>query len=313
MNRFYTGWLIVVFLGLTNLQAAEFQPRIIGGDDAAEGEWPATVGLLFTDTYNARLTAGDTVGIAQFQAQFCAGALIAPDWVLTAAHCVHDINNNRLSTADIFVLAAVTDLRDDGQQLMIRNIIVHPNYNVATFDSDIALLKLETASVPPAEEIGLYQGDPAVGSDATVVGWGDTTNSLGDFPFILQEVVLQVVSNTDCNAASAYNGGITDNMICAAAPGKDSCGADSGGPLMALQNGTFLQLGIVSFGNQCALPDFPGVYTRVARFDSWISDTMAGVIPDEGGSGGSFGWFLFPIGLLMLMLRLIRYPLSDNR
>ena len=278
MNIFFKGLLVTVLFTLSSLQAADLKPRIIGGNDADAGEWPATVGLLFTEVYNARLAAGDTVGIAQFQAQFCAGTLLAPNWVLTAAHCVHDVNNQPLPAAEIFILAGVTDLTDDGQQRQLNNIIVHPSYNPLSFDSDIALLELASDTVPPAAEIPLYQGDPAVGSDVTVVGWGDTTNSLGVFPFILQEVVVQVVSTTDCN--TAYNGAITDNMICAAAAGKDSCGADSGGPMMALQDGVFRQIGIVSFGNECALPDFPGVYTRVDRFSTWVNDVITGALSD---------------------------------
>lgn len=284
MNHFYRPAMMKIFslrslillllLQSAWLHAADLQPRIIGGNDTDADEWPATVALLFTDIYDSSVAAGDSVGVAQFNAQFCAGTLLTPKWVLTAAHCVHDTNNQPFPAADILVLAGVTDLLVNGQQQVVTNIIVNPSYDPLLFDSDIALLELANETVAPATDIPLYQGDPAVGSDATVVGWGDTTNSLGVFPDILQEAVVQVISTTDCNSATAYNDAITDNMLCAAATGKDSCGGDSGGPLMAMQNGGFRQVGIVSFGNECALPNFPGVYTRVDRFSTWINDII---------------------------------------
>ena len=328
--KLYSSRLILFFFLLQSalLHAAEIQPRIIGGVDADNGEWPATVALLVTAVYNSELSVGATTGEAQLASQFCAGSLQTPNWVLTAAHCLYDQNNLR-QTSEIMALADVTSLLDAGQLRVVTNIIVHPDYIPGLFDNDLALLELSNEVVAPANEIALFQNDPAVGSDVTVVGWGDTTNNNGVLPETLQEVVLQVVSNTDCNAASVFNGAITDNMLCATATGKDSCTGDSGGPLMAEQEGEFRQVGIVSFGNQCALPGFPGVYTRVARFNTWITDILANgfdptdtgttidgsstsipdtidptqVLPPSGSGvadagssgGGSLGWMLLPI------------------
>uniref|UniRef100_A0A3B4FHP3 Peptidase S1 domain-containing protein n=1 Tax=Pundamilia nyererei TaxID=303518 RepID=A0A3B4FHP3_9CICH len=80
-----------------------------------------------------------------------------------------------------------------------------------------------------------------------------------------------------CLAASSstfYMGNITDNMICAGlrTGGKDSC-QDSGGPTVSKQNGRWIQAGIVSFGEGCAEPNFPGVYTRVSQYQTWIMYT----------------------------------------
>jgi len=126
------------------------------------------------------------------------------------------------------------------------------------------------------------------------MGWG-TLRENGSASDTLQEVDLPLVSQASCN--QAYQGAITDNMLCAGftVGGKDSCQGDSGGPLLYQNNGVWEQVGIVSFGNGCAQAGFPGVYTRVANYDSWIKEFVQGVqlngntafgaIPQQSTSG----------------------------
>jgi trypsin len=82
-------------------------------------------------------------------------------------------------------------------------------------------------------------------------------------------VTVPVVSHEECNKAYEDYGGITDNMICAAAPGggKDACQGDSGGPLAV----SGVLVGIVSWGIGCALPDYPGVYSNVATLMRFVT------------------------------------------
>ena len=97
---------------------------------------------------------------------------------------------------------------------------------------------------------------------------GSATNNL-------QYVRVPAITNADCN--SAYGGSITDAMICAGYPGvggKDACQGDSGGPFVCNDNGNAVIAGVVSWGNGCALADYPGVYARTTTALSWIQSNM---------------------------------------
>ena len=97
---------------------------------------------------------------------------------------------------------------------------------------------------------------------------GSTSNTL-------QYVRVPAITNIACNAA--YGGFITDSMLCAGYPnvgGKDACQGDSGGPYVCNDNGKAVIAGVVSWGNGCALADFPGVYARVTMVLSWIQSNM---------------------------------------
>ena len=110
------------------------------------------------------------------------------------------------------------------------------------------------------------------GKESVVTGWG-TTSSGGSASQYLQEVSVTTMSNSACCSGNYYYycSEITNVMMCAADSGKDSCQGDSGGPLVYYQgNANYVQTGIVSFGKGCALPNYPGVYSRVSSVMPWI-------------------------------------------
>ncbi|KAL5399574.1 hypothetical protein PMIN03_012642 [Paraphaeosphaeria minitans] len=97
-----------------------------------------------------------------------------------------------------------------------------------------------------------------------------TTSSGGSIPAALRYVSVPIVARATCQSQYGTSS-ITTNMVCAAeaAGGKDSCQGDSGGPLITTGSKTLI--GVVSFGNGCALRGYAGVYTRVATQLTFIN------------------------------------------
>lgn len=238
-------------------------PPIVGGSVAADGAYPWQVALLSADTAN------------NYNAQFCGGSLVAATWVVTAAHCVEGE-----TAASIDVLVGTNSLASGGTRIAASAIYVHPNYSASTDDSDIALIKL--ASSTSVQTIGLVSASNEAtvaepGTVATISGWGDLAENSGNYPTLLHEAQVPIVSNTVCNGD--YGGSITANMLCAGYDegGVDTCQGDSGGPLVVPNgSGSYLLAGVTSFGIGCARSTYYGVYTRVSKFNDWIKAKIGG-------------------------------------
>lgn len=275
---FVSSLSIVILLGSSivfALTAADgIQSRIIGGKPAQEGAWPWIVGLL-------RSSVSDP-----FQAQFCGGTLIRSRWVLTAAHCVTDDSGVSLKPQDLDILGGVTDLDDPGgQRVGVLRIIIHPQFDVDRFVSDIALIELESPLTADTVRLPGLTFDEFLyneGVESTALGWGTLENDPNlSFPNTLRQVSLPVVSNELCQSVWGDVASIKDTMLCAGPKegGKDTCVGDSGGPIVTKHNsksGEWTQIGVTSFGaaDACAAPDNYGVYTRVSRYSVWISQNV---------------------------------------
>jgi hypothetical protein len=189
-----------------------------------------------------------------------------------------------ISADGIAVALGVHALSSDaGEQINVKQIYSHPQYNSTTadYDYDIALLELEGLStystLPLVESNSLLSG-----STATAIGWGLTDpNDENSFPDALRQVSLPLVEQSACRDAMG-EAEITDRMLCAgyAQGGKDSCQGDSGGPLLISDAGVWKQAGIVSWGNGCAEENSYGVYTRVPNFISWVEGYTGELSPE---------------------------------
>ncbi|XP_029944180.1 serine protease 27-like [Salarias fasciatus] len=234
--------------------------RIVGGQEADPGSWPWQAALYLFDTFT------------------CGGTLINDHWVLTAAHC---LTTEDLSGAEVLLsLHNISDPGPDVVTVALDEIICHPAYNSFTFENDICLLKLSTPvtfsdSIQPIC-LPTKGSTFHTGLSSWVTGFGTIDN--GNLAEVLQEVNVPIVGNTRCQCYLRDFSEITENMVCAGreAGGKDSCQGDSGGPLMTQTSTSWVEVGVVSFGDGCGLPRRPGVYTRVSQYEDWIREQLNG-------------------------------------
>jgi len=215
---------------------------------------------------------------------YCSGALIDREWVVTAAHCF----DNR--TPSIIWLGR-TNLTSGGIDADVAQVIVHEGYEKDSFEKDIALVRLATpvqygpsiAPIAPlsAEQEGNLAQDGVLGS---VTGWGLLYPFTDVRPNALQLANVAMLSPEACRNTQYSSTSITDNMICAGfvEGGVDACRGDSGGPLVVRDGlGGHRLAGITSWGEGCAQPGYPGVYTRISAFVDWISEQTGLTFSDK--------------------------------
>lgn len=293
MNRMSTwglarpGLAALLMLGAcggepTSNELTAEQP-IVGGANADNGEYPFMVRLLISGP-------GGSFG--------CGGSLVAPSFVMTAAHCITNTSRTGISQPqDLTVIINRRDLSTAGGEThAVSEVIRHPDYNTQTgeLDHDVAILRLPGRSaVAPVDLASPYAPSARAlwraGVSATIIGYGRTSEG-GAGSTILQEAVVPIMEDID--GEDAYGSSFQPSIHLAAgfdAGGIDSCSGDSGGPLLVSSNAGWKQAGIVSWGSGCARAGRPGVYTRIGglRLHRWIKTVIheTPAVGDVNGDG----------------------------
>jgi len=260
-----TAWVLpsALFLFAIHLSAppagAQIESRIVGGKNAAPGDYPWMVALASKGHRSL------------FQRQFCGATLVHPSWVVTAAHCVEDY---RAAQIEVWVNLTYLDNTTDAVRRNVAAIYIHPAFaedREENLLNDIAFLLLDEPVLDVTPIDYARSADTAVpGHTVRALGWGATTKR-GAFPTALLEADLAIRPISVARRRFRTKS-LNRRHLAASASGKDTCQGDSGGPLVLPAGGDLPDrfVGITSFGIGCS-EGFPGIYTNVGHY-SWLID-----------------------------------------
>lgn len=207
--------------------------------------------------------------------------MITPSWILTASHCVYSRDEPLRAVAGTDNLNYLYR----AQLRTVSQIIMHPKFDIETYNNDIALLKVNEpfqlgSTFSRVGTICVESGIPIIPYDiANICGFG-ASKFHNNARTRLYETDIAIIDQKTCN--ESFDGAISKNMICAGgmiANKRDACSGDSGGPLQMEVGQHVTLIGIVSFGNSCAMDGFPGIYTRLGNYYEWIIKTIDEALP----------------------------------
>jgi secreted trypsin-like serine protease len=234
---------------------------VYGGKQATaqEAPWQAVVFLSNEGAYSGLL---------------CGGTVIAPHWILTAAHCFYNSLSGVLYP-DHLVSVAIgsTSLRGPLQTLQRHGAPIIPSeYAPGRWDYDIALIRLTHPVTMRPIALALPADERQPNRMFRVTGWGKTETARVSSNLLYADV--PPIPAEACAKAPDYAARLTERLLCAGAVGRDTCKGDSGGPLYErLGEGAAIQFGVTAAGEGCGAN--PGVYSRVTQYRAWIEKEVA--------------------------------------
>lgn len=267
--------VLALLLSLPAVASAQggAQASVIGGRAATIEEFPS---LAYIEAREGRS------GFA------CTGTVVAPRVVLTAAHCLEDLERGRFTSAGNYAVA--TGVTTPGKALrenVFRVVETHvfPGFNPGDLRGDAGILVLDrpTTATPIAlagpADAGLYTG----GASVQLAGWGLTRPNARDGADSLRATSMVVQSPSFCKQKTRryYPEFSVSQQLCTLdVPSKKSggCYGDSGGPIIGVRaDGVPVELGVVSTGGPFCSTKLPNIYTRADYISTWVAEWIAAV------------------------------------
>jgi len=194
---------------------------------------------------------------------FCGGVLISPDFVLTSGRCASLINDYGFSA-----VVGVHDISNaNAQRICLKNTVIHPDFNSATGDNDVALLKLAWSA-----ELDEWTNPACIMEDeippetiCVATGWGSAAKDVFYYPTKLQQYPIpfkrqcstedkdsfEKVHFSFLNIYYIFNYFENKKKLCAYRGGIGSCTGDVSSPLACHYQGRWLIAGISSAEGEC--------------------------------------------------------------
>ncbi|KAF5287791.1 hypothetical protein FQA39_LY15727 [Lamprigera yunnana] len=221
--------------------------RVVGGETAADGQFPYQVSIRYYDSHN------------------CGGTIVNKNTILTAAHCL-----DGYSVPGLTVIVGTNHISEGGENHNVLTATIHPDYDSYTTENDIGIIKLASDITfnDKVQSVPLETENNEDTIPCILSGWGSTSYP-GSAPTYLQFVHLKTITNKACADAHIFSTVVASHVCTLTKYGEGACHGDSGGPLVSENN--HKQIGIVSWGRPCAI-DYPDVFTRVSYFNSWINE-----------------------------------------
>ncbi|XP_011177385.1 serine protease SP24D [Zeugodacus cucurbitae] len=222
-------------------------PRILRGQVAALGQFPYQVSVRLNKEH------------------ICGGALLSRTFVVTAAHCVYNVDEREL----LGVQAGTVSRADGGKFSAVSNVIIHPKFG---FDNDIALLELETPFEysETIQPIAFNTWQVPVGESVVISGWGRLQEGGGLSNRLLYSRALYTLADVECAQASGSN---NSTILCLYGPqGYGFCDGDDGGPAVYKN----VLVGIASYQVKACGTPTKGGFTKVAAYSNWLKAIMFG-------------------------------------